>query len=108
VDINFQSVPDEELAGRVLLYNALVADRRQLSGKLSDVGRRRKGKMDFSSEMIRLWQQPVRRYLAGGLGTLPLVPLCRLLAADCLEAALAPVIRRVVERLEREAGSLRL
>src|SRR5207245_7402921 len=121
VDINFQSGPDEELSGRVLLYHALLhvryrvpvhsvvvllrplADRRQLTGKLRYVGRRRKGRMDFSYEVIRLWQQPVRRYLVGGLGTLPLAPLCRLPAAESLELALAPVIRRVVERLEREA-----
>jgi len=45
----------------------------------------------------------VQRFLAGGLGTLPLAPLCRLPAATSVEAALLPVIRRVVERLEREA-----
>jgi len=121
VDVNFQSGPAEELPGRVLLYNALLhyryrvavhtlvvllrplADRRQLTGKLRYVGRPRKGKMEFSYEIIRLWRQPVRRYLAGGLGTLPLAPLCRLPAAVSVEAALAPVIRRVLERLEREA-----
>src|SRR5215470_266271 len=89
VDINFQSGPDEELPGRVLLYHALLhyryrvpvhsvvvllrplADVRQLTGKLGYVGRRRKGSIDFSCEVIRLWQQPVRRFLGGGLGTLP-------------------------------------
>jgi predicted transposase YdaD len=59
--------------------------------------------MDFSYEVIRLWQKPVRPFLAGGLGTLPLAPLCRLPAAESLESALVPVIRRVVERLEQEA-----
>ncbi len=121
VDINFQSGPDEDLPARVLLYHALlhfryrvpvhsvvvllrpVADQRQLTGKLHYVGRRRKGRIDFSYEVIRLWQQPLRRLLAGGLGTLPLAPLCRLPAATSLEAALALVIRRVAERLEREA-----
>jgi predicted transposase YdaD len=121
VDINFQSGPDEDLAARVLLYNALlhfryrvpvhsvvvllrpVADRQQFTGKLRYVGRPRKGKMDFSYEIIRLWQWPVRRFLEGGLGTLPLAPLCRLPAAESLPSALAPVIRRVVERLEQEA-----
>src|SRR5205809_179697 len=70
---------------------------------LSDVGRRRKGRIEFNYEVVRLWEQPVRRFLRGGLGTLPLAPLCRLRAASSLEAALAPVIGRVVERLEREA-----
>ncbi len=122
VDINFQSGPDDELPGRVLLYHALlhfrfrvpvhslvvllrpVADRRQLTGKLRYVGRPGKSKMNFSYEVIRLWEQPVRRWLRGGLGTLPLVPLCRLPAAASLEDALSPVLRRVVERLEREAA----
>jgi predicted transposase YdaD len=61
--------------------------------------------MEFSYEIIRLWQRPVRRFLAGGLGTLPLAPLCRLPAAVSVEAGLAPVIHRVLERLEREAAS---
>jgi predicted transposase YdaD len=122
VDINFQSGPDEDLPARILLYNALlhfryrvpvhsvvvllrpVADQRQITGKLRYVGRRRKGRIEFSYEVIRLWQQPVRRFLAGGLGTLPLAPLCRLAVATSLEAALAAVIHRVVERLEREAA----
>jgi hypothetical protein len=71
VDINFQSGPDEELQARVLLYHALLhfryrvpvhsvvvllrplADRRQLTGKLRYVGRHRKGRMNFSYEIIR-------------------------------------------------------
>ena len=121
VDINFQSGPDAVLAARVLLYNALLhfryrvpvhsvvvllrplADRRQLTGKLRYVGRRRKGRMEFSYEVVRLWKQPVGRFLGGGLGTLPLAPLCRLPTAVSVEAALAPVISRVLERLEHEA-----
>src|SRR5262249_42052555 len=103
VDINFQSGPDEQLPARVLLYHALLrfrygvpvhsiivllrlaADQRQLTGKLRYIGRPRKGKMDFSYEVIRLWKQPVRRFLTGGLGTLPLAALCRLPAAASLE-----------------------
>src|SRR5437870_7809268 len=69
VDLNFQSGPDEELAPRVLLYNALlhhrfrvpvhsvlvllrpVADHVQLTGKLRYEGRRRKSKMEFIYEV---------------------------------------------------------
>ena len=121
VDINFQSGPDQDLEARVLLYHALlhyryrvpvhsvvvllrpVADPWQLTGKLRYAGRPRKSKMDFAYEVIRLWRQPVQRLLAGGLGTLPLAPLGRLPAALPVEEGLAPVLRRVVERLEREA-----
>src|SRR5262249_33546834 len=105
VDINFQSGPDEHLAARVLLYHALlhfrygvpvhslvvllrpVADQRQLTGKLRYIGRPRKGKMDFSYEVLRLWKQPVRRFLGGGLGTLPLAVLCQLPPASSVEVA---------------------
>jgi predicted transposase YdaD len=59
--------------------------------------------MDFSYEVVRLWEQPVRRFLEGGLGTLPLASLCRLAGPQSLEEALAPVLRRVVSRLEVEA-----
>ena len=121
VDINFQSGPDQELEARVLLYHALlhyryrvpvhsvvvllrpVADPRQLTGKLRYAARPRRSKMDFAYEVIRLWQQPVQRLLSGGLGTLPLAPLGRLPATIPVEVGLAPILRRVVERLEQEA-----
>ncbi len=121
VDINFQSGPDADSEARVLLYNALLyfrfrvpvhsvvillrpaADHYRWTGKLDYVGRPRKGKMNFTYEVIRLWQQPVRRYLKGGLGTLPLAPLCKLAEGLPLEEALQAVIRQVCNRLEREA-----
>jgi len=99
VDLNFQSGPAEDLPARVLLYNALLylryrvpvhsivillrpgADLGLLTGKLHYQGRKRKGKMNFSYEVIRLWRVPVKRILEGGLGTLPLAPLCRLPSA---------------------------
>jgi predicted transposase YdaD len=68
-------------------------------------GRARKGRMDFKYEVIRLWEQPVRRFLTGGLGTLPLAPLCRLPGDAPLEEGLKPVVRRIAERLQREASS---
>jgi predicted transposase YdaD len=122
VDINFQSGPDEDLEARVLLYNVLfhyrfrvpvhsvlvllrpLADRQQCTGEFRYEGRGRKGKIDFKYEVVRLWEQPVRRFLEGGLGTLPLAPLCRLPKSVPAEKALGSVIRQVVDRLEREAS----
>jgi predicted transposase YdaD len=53
----------------------------------------------FEYEVIRLWQRPVEDLLTGGLGTLPLAPLC-----DVSREALPGVIRRMEERLDREAA----
>jgi hypothetical protein len=121
VDVNFQAGRDVELAARVLLYNALLhyrygvpvhslvvllrpaADDPALNGKVRYQARRRKGKMDFAFEVVRLWQRPVGRILAGGLGTLPLAPLCRMPPGVPLEQALPTVIRQMEERLAREA-----
>jgi hypothetical protein len=50
-----------------------------------------------------LWRRPARRYLEGGLGTLPLAPLCNLGPGKPVNAALAPIIRRIDERLAAEA-----
>ncbi|HTU91123.1 MAG TPA: hypothetical protein VMF69_13680 [Gemmataceae bacterium] len=121
VDLNFQSSRDAELVRRLLLYNALLhhrysvpvhslvlllrpaADDPSLTGKLRYQAWPRRGRMLFKYEVVRLWQKPVRRFLAGHLGTLPLAPLCRLPENVPLEEALASVIRRMDERLQREA-----
>lgn len=122
VDLNFQSGPDEDLESRALLYNALlhyryhvpvhtlivllrpITGHARLTGRLRYEGQRRRGKMDFTYEVVRLWRQPMRRFLTGGLGTLPLAPLCRLPAGVPAAEALVPVIRRIDERLTEEAS----
>jgi predicted transposase YdaD len=121
VDINFQSGPDELLDARVLLYNVLlhyrfrvpvhsvlvllrpIADGPHCGGKLCYEGRPQKGKIEFTYEVIRLWEQPVQRFLEGGLGTLPLATLCRLPEAVEEEQALESVVRTIAARLAREA-----
>jgi hypothetical protein len=120
-DINFQSGPDPDLSDRVLLYNAVLryryqvpvhsvvillrpaADHPNVRGRIRYAGRRRRGKMDFSFEMVRLWRRPVKRLLKGGLGTLPLATLCRLPEGVPLEEAMAGVVRQIEERLRQEA-----
>jgi hypothetical protein len=48
---------------------------------------------------LRLWRQPVEPFLTGGLGLLPLAPLC-----DVPAAGLPAVIDRMARRLSREAA----
>src|SRR5438067_6835029 len=89
-DLNFQSGPDAELPDRALLYNSVlryryhvpvhsivlllrpVADSPPLKGQVRYVGRKRRGKMDFTFEVVRLWQKPLKLFLEGGVGALPL------------------------------------
>jgi predicted transposase YdaD len=54
--------------------------------------------LTFDYGVVRTWRQPVERVLSGGLATLPLAPL-----ADIAPEDLPDVIRRVDERLGREA-----
>jgi hypothetical protein len=122
VDLNFQSSRDAELARRLLMYNALLhhryavpvhsvvillrpaADDATLTGELRYQAWPRRGKMFFKYEVVRLCQKPVRRFLAGHLGTLPLAPLCRLPENVPMEEALTDVIRRMDQRLQHETS----
>jgi predicted transposase YdaD len=54
--------------------------------------------------VVRVWQLPVAQVLTGGVGTLPLAPLCDLGALD-LPGVLARMQRRLAEAGERERAS---
>jgi hypothetical protein len=56
--------------------------------------------VDFQYEVVRLWQ---RRLLTGGLGLLPLAPLGRTPGDVPVEVALPSVLKRMEDRLRREA-----
>lgn len=121
VDLNFQSSRDVDLIRRLLMYNALLynrfgvpvhsvvvllrptADDPALSGELRYQGWTRRGRLLFKYKVVRLWQRPVGRILRGSRGTLPFAPLGRLPENVPVEEALASVIRRIDERLLREA-----
>jgi predicted transposase YdaD len=120
-DLNFQSGPDPRLAGRLLLYNAALyhrfmvpvhsvaillrpaADSPGVAGRLRYEGRKRRGRIHFTFEVVRLWQRPVRPLLRGGLGTLPMATLCQMPAGRPLPDALREVVRAIDERLHHEA-----
>jgi hypothetical protein len=122
LDLNLQSGPDSGLHARVMMYHAVLhyhylvpvhsvivllrpeADHANLTGRLHYVGKARKGKMDFSYEVVRLWREPVKRFLTAGVGALPLAPLCKLPGGRRAADALGPVIRRIDERLTQEAA----
>jgi hypothetical protein len=103
-DINFQSGPDAEVGRRLHLYNAafhlkyrvpvrsiLVLLRPKaaapgLNGRLSyTCGGKR---VRFEYDVVRLWREPVEPFLQGGLGLLPLAPLCKMPAGKPLAEAL--------------------
>lgn len=119
-DLNFQTGPDENFDRRVALYNVLAhnqlrvpihsvavllrpaADSPPVRGHLRYVGRPRRGRMSFKYEVVRMWKQPLRRFLRGGLGALPLATLCRFPEGVTAAEAVADVVRRINERLMRE------
>jgi hypothetical protein len=59
--------------------------------------------MEFTYEVVPLWQRPAEELLAADLGVVPLAMLGRLPEALSLEEGLAAVAQRVVERLPQEA-----
>jgi hypothetical protein len=62
-----------------------------------------RGSMDFSYEVVPLWQRPAGELLAADLGVAPLAMLGRLPEGLSLEDGLAAVAQRVVDRLTNEA-----
>jgi predicted transposase YdaD len=115
--VELQASYDRELPLRMLGYNALLsmrdglpvesvllllrpeADGPLLTGQVALGRPDRPPRHTFAYEVVRLWQIPAERLLAGGLSTLPLAPL-----ASLERTALPSVVRRVAERLEQEAG----
>jgi hypothetical protein len=121
VVLDFQSARTDDLPSRLLLYNALAyhryrvpvhtlvvllrpaANDRRLDEGLHYAVWPERGRTDIAFEVVRLWEQPLERFLAGGLGTLPLAPLCQLPEGSTLQEALPGIIRRIHERLTQEA-----
>lgn len=120
--LEFQADHYPLLSSRTLMHNAVLHHRYQapvhslvlllrraadgpwVTGGVRCETRAGLGRMDFSYEVVRLWEQPVEAFLAGGVGTLPLAPLCQLPGNLTVDEALAGVIRRVAERIQAEAA----
>jgi hypothetical protein len=119
VDVNFQASRDRRLASRVLGYNALLyhqlgvpihsivvllrkdADVRGLTGELKYHVDPNRGKIEFTFEIVRLWQESVRRFLAGPVGALPLAVLAEVSGASPRQA-LRRVLHEIDERVSHE------
>jgi hypothetical protein len=115
VDVNFQSGPDPHVASRLLLYNTALhlkfqvpvrsllillrpkAETPDLTGNLSyDSGGKR---VIFEYDVMRLWSEPVEPFLTGGVGILPLAPLCQMPKGKRLKAAIRDVVHEIDRRL---------
>jgi hypothetical protein len=74
-----------------------------MSGVIRYAPRPTRGRMDFSYEVVRLWERPAEDLLTAELGVVPLAMLGRLPEDLSLEEGLTAIAQRVVERLTREA-----
>jgi hypothetical protein len=119
VDINFQSSADAQIDWRLHLYNAALGHHfhvpvrsllillRPAADHPNTTGKRSYGsgatRVQFNYQVIRLWQRPVKPFLRGGLGLLPLAPLCQLSPGQPVEGALTDLVREIDRRLKAEA-----
>jgi predicted transposase YdaD len=115
--LELQSSYDRDLVGRMLEYHVLLwrrtglgvrtavvllrseADQPALTGRFDLPLPEGDSDLGYSYRVVRIWERPVEELLTGGLGTLPLAPL-----AKVEPAALPGVVRRMEERIEREAA----
>lgn len=58
--------------------------------------------MEFSYEVVRLWERPAEELLSGDVALLPLAVLGQLPEQPSLADGLAAITHRIVERLTRE------
>ena len=112
--IEFQSGYETDLGERVLHYNVLLFYRHRLPVQSVVVLLRREadgpevtgtagydlesGSLAFRCRVVRVWEKSPEEALDGGLATLPLAPL-----GNVAREALPDVVRRMEERIEREA-----
>lgn len=119
-DLNFQSGPDADVARRCHLYSAALnfrfgvpvrtilillrpkADAAGIDGKLAYASGN--SGVEFRYDVVRMWQQPVEKFLHGGVSLLPLAPLCELPPDQPLADALRGVVREIDRRLGEECN----
>jgi hypothetical protein len=121
IHLDFQSSAAAWKHADLMVYNALLfshyhapvhtviillrpeAAHANVNGVIRYAPRPGRGSMDFSYEVVRLWERPAEALLAADLGVAPLAVLGRLPEGLALEDGLATVAGRVVERLTQEA-----
>jgi hypothetical protein len=93
---------------RVAVHTVIIllrpeAAHANLNGVIRYAPRPGRGRMDFSYEVVRLWERPVEELLAADLGVAPLAMLGRLPEDQPVEVGLTAIAQRVGERLTNEA-----
>jgi hypothetical protein len=94
---------------RVPVHSTVLLLRQQaqhpnLTGRVQYAARPGRGKMDFSFEVVSLWEIPADDLLQGPLATLPLAVLGWLPDSLRLTDALAAVVKRLAQRLQQDAA----
>jgi predicted transposase YdaD len=115
--LELQADHDTDLPERLHLYNTLLgyrlgllvrttvlllrpaANSPRLTGLLQQGFPSEGPYLEFRYRVVRLWEQPLTSLLSGGLGLLPLAPVCDEASAD-----VPAVVRRLTERFESEAS----
>jgi hypothetical protein len=109
IQLDFQSSAAAWKHADLMAYNALLyahyhvpvhtvivllrpeAAHSNLDGSIAYAPRPGRGRMEFSYEIVRLWERPAENLLTGDLGVVPLAMLGRLPADLSLEEALTAV-----------------
>ncbi|MCI0460443.1 MAG: hypothetical protein L0Z62_26110 [Gemmataceae bacterium] len=122
VHLDFQSSAAARKHADLMVYNALLfahnlvpvhtivlllrpeAAHANMNGVIDYAPRPGRGSMNFTYEVVRLWERPAEELLAADLGVVPLAMLGRLPEGLSLEEGLAVVARRVAERVTAEAS----
>ena len=121
VHVEFQSSAAAWKHADLLAYNSLLFDHHRVpvhtilvllrpqaahpntDGQVSYSPRPGRGRMLFEYEVVRLWERPAERLLAGELGLAPLAVLGDFPKGTPLEDGLAAMVQRLVNRLTHEA-----
>jgi len=119
-DLNFQTGPDPHLESRLLLYNAALhhrfqvsvrsilillrpsADHPSLTGEQVYSGGG--GRVEFRYEIVRLWHESPEAFLRGGVGLMPLATLCQPPQGMTVEEMLPGIIDEIGRRLTAEVA----
>jgi hypothetical protein len=121
VHLDFQASASATKHGDILVYHSLLfahyrvpvhsivvllrpqAAHSNLNGTVRYSARPGRGKMEFSYEVIRLWEHPAEAFLTASLGILPLAVLGQTAEGVPLEEGLAGIVQSLIDRLTREA-----
>jgi len=121
IHLDFQSSAAAWKHADVLVYNALLyadyhvpvysfvillrpqAAHSNLSGAVRYSSPLRPGSMNFTYEVVPLWERPAEAFLTGPLGTTPLAMLGALREGLPAQDGLTAVAQRLIVRLEQEA-----